>query len=427
MVPGHLEFDITNIGFGPATESTRGIEMFGRTFTLFKLFDFTVKIDLSWLIILGLVIWSLAGGVFPGRYPGMHWGVYVAMGLGGAAGLFASIIFHELCHSLVARRFGMPMKGITLFIFGGVAEMGDEPPSPKAEFSMAIAGPLSSLGLAGAFQGMALLGNQLVWPDVLVGVFTWLALINAILVAFNMIPGFPLDGGRVLRSIIWHIKGDLRKATHISARVGAGFGAVLIVLGFVNLLTLNPIGGLWWILIGFFIRSAARQSYQSVLMRQVLGGEHVRRFMTSNPVSVPYSATVQQLVDDYVYVYHHKMFPVVDDDRLVGCISTRQIKDIPRELWSARQLSEVVSTCSPQTTTQPGADAMSALEQMNRTQSSRLLVVQGDKLLGIVTLKDLLRFLSLKLELEVGDKSSVSRPQAMDENMEDDLHGKDAA
>lgn len=402
--------------------------MFGKTFTLFKMFDFTVKIDLSWIIILVLVVWSLAGGVFPIQYPGMHWGIYLAMGLGGALGLFASIVFHELWHSLIARRYGMEMKGITLFIFGGVAEMGDEPPSPKAEFSMAIAGPVSSLALAVLFGAMAFAGTQLAWPEVLVGVLSWLGLINVILVAFNMIPGFPLDGGRVLRSIIWHFKHDLRKATRISAKVGATFGLVLIVLGFVNLLAMNPIGGLWWILIGFFIRGAAKQSYQSVLVRHALSGEPVRRFMNTHPVTVPPSATIQELVEDYVYVYHHKMFPVVQDDELVGCISTAQIKNIPRDQWPERTVSQVVSSCWTQQITSPDADSLGALEQMNRIQTSRLLVIDDNNLAGIITLRDLLRFLSLKLELEgESPRAAGIGPALTQGGDEDDDIARDAA
>ncbi len=385
--------------------------MFGKSIKLFKMFGFTVRIDLSWLIILALVVWSLAGAVFPNWYPDLSWEAHLVMGLIAAFGLFASIIFHELCHSLVARRYGLPMKGITLFMFGGVAEMGDEPPSAKAEFLMAIAGPAASVVVAGVFLGVALLGRQLAWPDTVVGVLFWIGLINGILVAFNLIPGFPLDGGRVLRAAIWQWKGNLRQATCVASRVGSIFGAVLIGLGFLTLLLGNPIGGLWWILIGLFIRGAAKSGYQQVLIRQALQGEEVRRFMNADPVTVPSSTTIEELVDDYVYEHHFKMLPVVDDGRLVGAVTTRDVKEAPREEWSQRTVGEIASECTDENTIAPDADAIHAFTRMNQHQASRLMVVDDGELRGILSLKDLLEFLSLKLDLEGG--ATVGPPAAL--------------
>jgi Zn-dependent protease/predicted transcriptional regulator len=356
--------------------------------------------DLSWLVIFALVVWSLAGGVFPSRYEGLHWSVYLAMGLAGAAGLFISIVFHELCHSLVARRYGLPMKGITLFIFGGVAEMSEEPPSPKVEFLMAIAGPISSILLALLFLGVAAGSRALGWSVVVSGVFGWAGLINGILAGFNLIPGFPLDGGRVLRSILWHVKGNLRKATQTASQIGSGFGGVLIGLGFLNLLFLNPLGGLWWILIGMFLRGAARHGYQQVLIRQFLQGEPVSRFMSSETVTVPETLSLEQLVEDYIYRYHHKMYPVLAEGRLVGCVTTRQVKEHPREQWAELTVGEVAEKCSKENAVGPNEDALKVLSLMSRTQKSRLLVMEDDQLKGILSLKDLLEFLSLKLELE---------------------------
>ena len=374
--------------------------MFGKTITLFKLFGFAVRIDLSWLIILALVVWSLAGVIFPSQFEGLHWGAYLAMGLVAALGLFASIVFHELCHSLVARRYGMPMKGITLFIFGGVAEMGEEPPGPKAELLMAVAGPLASLVVAGIFLGLWWVGALLAWPKTATAVLRWIGLINAILVAFNLIPGFPLDGGRILRAALWHQKGDLRRATQTASKVGAGFGMVLIVLGIFNLLLLHPLGGLWWILIGMFIRAAARQGYQQVLVRQALQGEPVRRFMSDEPVTVSGDTSVERLVEDYVYRHHFKMFPVTDDGRLAGCVTTRDVKDVPREQWTQRRVADIARVCTDENTIAADEDAMRALSRMSHGQVSRLLVVEGDRLVGVLSLKDLLEFLSLKIELE---------------------------
>ena len=376
--------------------------MFGRSVTLFRIFGFAVRIDVSWLVILALVIWSLAAGVFP-EDPALgdqEWQVYLLMGLGGAFGLFASIVFHELCHSLVARQFGLPMEGITLFMFGGVAEMSDEPPSPKAEFMMAVAGPLASLVVAGVFLGMTALGHAWGWSVFVLPVLRWVGYINLILVGFNLIPGFPLDGGRILRSILWQWKHDLRRATDIAAQVGSGFGMALILIGFLNLLFFYALGGLWWILIGMFIRGAAKQAYQQVLIRQALQGESVSRFMNPEPVAVPPTLTLQDLVEDFIYRYHFKMFPVVEGEELQGCVTTRQVREVPRGEWARRTVGEVMEACSPDNTVSPQLDAMKSLSLMNRNQASRLLVAEGGQLAGILSLKDLLKFLSLKLELE---------------------------
>jgi Zn-dependent protease/CBS domain-containing protein len=374
--------------------------MFGKTFTLFRMFGFAVRIDLSWVIILVLVVWSLAGGVFPQLFEGLHRGTYLAMGLAAAFGLFGSIIVHELCHSLVARRYGMPMKGITLFLFGGVAEMRDEPPSPKAEFMMAVAGPAASVVVAAVALGIAAAGRAAGWPATVTGVIRWIGYINGILVAFNLIPGFPLDGGRMLRAALWRWKGNLRQATRTASRVGSGFGALLIGLGFANLLLLNPIGGLWWILIGIFIRGAARTSYQQVLFRQALQGEPVRRFMNPEPVTVPPSLSVDDLVNDFVYEHHFKMFPVVQNGELSGCVHIRDIKKIPRGEWADHTVGEVALDCSDENTIAAHEDAIQAFTRMSRHQASRLMVVEDNRLEGILSLKDLLNFLSLKLELE---------------------------
>ena len=378
--------------------------MFGRTFTLFRMFGFAVRIDLSWLVIAALVTWTLADVLFPSEYKGLSQGILWMMGVAGAVGLFLSIVVHEFCHSIVARAYGLPMKGITLFIFGGVAEMSDEPPNPKTEFLMAIAGPASSLVIAGIFWGLAALGGGYAWPLPLVGIFHYLSWLNLLLVVFNMIPGFPLDGGRVLRSALWAWSGDLRRATRAAAKVGEIFGFVLIGLGVLQFIMGHFIDGLWWFMIGMFIRHAAKQGYNQVVIRQALRGEPVSRFMNPNPVTVDPAATVADLVNNYIYRYHYKMFPVVADGNLVGCISTRQVRDVPPQRWDQTHVSEIITSCSAENTVSPDEDAMVALSMMNRTQASRLLVVDHGKLRGILSLKDLLQFLNLKMELEGPDE-----------------------
>lgn len=373
--------------------------MFGNRITLFKLLGFEVRVDASWLLLVVLVTWSLAKGIFPDSYKGASEATYWAMGALGALGLFLSIIFHELCHSLVAARYGIPMKGITLFIFGGVAEMDNEPPSARSEFFMAVAGPLASLFLSLTFNGIAHAGKMLGWPGTIPVVTSYLGFINLLLASFNLIPAFPLDGGRVLRSILWGWKGDLRWATRISSGLGSAFGIVLILLGIISIFRGNFIGGVWWLMIGFFLRNAAQMSYSQIIARKVLEGEKVRRFMVTNPVTVSRGLTLEEFVNDYVYRYHYKMFPVVSFDRLVGCITVRQAAEVPREEWREHTVGEVAGPCTPDITIGPDEDAVRALAVMSRTENSRLLVVEGERLAGIITLKDMLQFLSLKLEL----------------------------
>lgn len=374
--------------------------MFGRSIKLFNLFGFQVSIDLSWIVIAVLVSWSLAAGFFPYLYHGLSTETYWVMGVIGALGLFLSIIFHEFCHSIVARRLGLPMKGITLFIFGGVAEMGDEPPSAKVEFLIAIAGPLSSIFIGAIFYLIYIGEMSGGWPLPVNGVFRYLAYINVLLAVFNLLPAFPLDGGRVLRSILWGTWNDLRRATRVSASIGSAFGIFLIFLGIFQLISGNFIAGLWWFLIGLFLRGAAQTSYQQLLVRNALEGEPVRRFMNPNPVTVPRSITVEQLVEDYIYKYHFKMFPILDNGNLVGSITTRQVKEVPREKWSQETVGELVNRGSMENTISPETDAVKALALMNKAGISRLLVVKGAKLVGILTLRDLMKFLSWKVELE---------------------------
>jgi Zn-dependent protease/CBS domain-containing protein len=374
--------------------------MFGKGITLFKLFGFEVRLDLSWLFIAVLITWSLGSGFFPYRYPGFSQFTYWVMGAVGAAGLFFSIVFHELCHSLVARGYGMPMKGITLFIFGGVAEMGDEPPSPKVEFQMSVAGPLSSFAIGFVFYGLFILGMRGAWPMQANAVLEYLAAINILLACFNLLPAFPLDGGRILRSILWKVWKDVRRATRISSRIGSGFGYLLIAFAIYNLLAGNIIGAVWWFLIGMFIRNAAQMSYQQLLLRRALEGEPVSRFMNRDPVTVSPSLSIRDFVDDYMLRHHFKMYPVVADGKLVGCITSQEVKKVPREDWRDTTVGDAATRVCAENSVGPDTDSVAALALMSRTGNSRLMITDGEKLAGILSLKDLLEFLSLKVELE---------------------------
>ncbi len=372
--------------------------MFGRSIELFKVFGFAVRLDLSWFLIAALLTFSLARQVFPQSAPGLSAGAYWAMGAIVTAGLFASVVAHELSHSLVARRFGLAMRGITLFIFGGVAEMTEEPASPKVELWMALAGPAMSIVLGVLL--LALAAPARAAGPAAAGVIGYLAAANLALGLFNLIPAFPLDGGRVLRATLWHWKGSLRWATRITSQIGSGFGLVLMGGG-VLLVLRGSWAGLWYLLIGMFVRNAARMSYQQLLLRRALEGEPVARFMQANPVTVPRSISVAELVRDYVYRYHFKMFPVLDDaGRLAGCVTTRQVKELPREEWERQTVGALANRCTAENTIAPETDAMGALSRMSKTGVSRLMVVDGDRLLGILSLKDLMQFFALKMELE---------------------------
>lgn len=375
--------------------------MFGSRITIFKLFGFAVRIDASWLIIAALITWTLAAGLFPAEYPGLPPGTYWAMGVLGAIGLFVSIVVHELSHSLVARRYGLEMKGITLFVFGGVAEMPEEPPDAKTEFLMAVAGPVASVAIGFVCYALhsVVAGD---WPLAAVGVLAYLYWINWILAAFNMVPAFPLDGGRVLRSILWwRWKGDLPRATRIAAAIGSGFGVALMALGVLELLFAgNFIGATWWFVIGMFLKGASQSSYRQLTYREALKGEHVDHFMKT-PVTVPPGISIEDLVDEYVYRYHYKMFPVVaDSQEVLGCISTEDVKAFPRDEWNRRTVREAAHPCDSKNTIPKDEDALRALASMSNSGSSRLMVLDGNRLVGVLALKDLMEFLSMKLDLE---------------------------
>ncbi|MBC7103735.1 MAG: site-2 protease family protein [Parvibaculum sp.] len=373
--------------------------MFGHQIRLFRLAGFDVMLDLSWVFIALLVSWTLATGYFPGIYPGLEPLTYWSMGIVGAAGLFLSIILHELSHSLVARRFDIPITGITLFIFGGVAHMAKEPPTARSEFLMAIAGPIASLVLSGFFYLMASAALAAGLGDTVAGVAGYLALINLIVAVFNMVPAFPLDGGRVYRAWLWGKLGDLNEATRRASAAGQTFGLILIALGVVSLFSGNVIGGLWWGLIGLFLHTASRASYAQLQAHVLLESEPVSRFMTKNPVTAPADISLRELVDGYIYASFHETFPVMEGEHLVGSIGVSDLRGTDSAEWERKKVRDVMHSLSDKNTVTPQENAEAALRLMREGGHSRLMVVEGGKLLGIVALRDIMRLMELKQNL----------------------------
>lgn len=366
---------------------------------LFNLFGFEIRLDWTWLFLAILITWTLAAGYFPLHIPGLSIGTYWIMGIIGTLGLFLSIILHELCHSLVGRLYGVPISGITLFIFGGVAEMRDEPPSPKAEFLMAIAGPMLSLALGVIFYFLYQAGSYTKWSAPLNEIFGYLSMINFVVGIFNLLPGFPLDGGRVLRSILWWWKGDIKWATKIASQGGTWLGFSIILLGILQILQGALIAGIWMLLIGFFLQSISKMSYQQLFVKEIFQGETIRKYVKTNPIYVEPTITIQNLVDNFFYKHYHKLYPVVDHGKLVGCISFNEIREIGQEKWPNLQVKQVMNSCSAENSIDVETDVVKVLEMMSSQRLGRLIVTEHGKLYGIITLKDLMDITFIKLTL----------------------------
>lgn len=369
---------------------------FGRRIRLFRVFQFDIRADASWFILVFLVTTTLVLGTFPQFYPGLSTGAYMVMGLIGAAGLFASIVLHELCHSIVGRYYNMPIHEITLFLFGGVAHLEDEPPSAKSEFAMAIAGPLCSLGLGFFFGGLHMFGVALGWKGFALGILAYLMQVNFLLAMFNMIPAFPLDGGRVLRSILWAVKRDLRWATRVASLGGQGFGVVLIVLGLTQFFFVRSIGGFWLVFLGILLMNLARGSYRHLLVRQALHGRPVERFMDANPLLAEPAMTVAQLVRRLLHADEASLIPVVEHGAVKGVIEAATLVNVPPEHWERMTVSQIIKPLLAAQAIDPGADAEQAMQRMAQSGARDLIVVRDEKFWGVLTMRGISRFLSLR-------------------------------
>lgn len=373
--------------------------MFANRIRLFSLFGFGVWLDASWLLIAALVAWTLAEGVFPALVPDLDPAWYWAMAVAGAAGLGFSIVFHETAHALVARRYGIRIQGITLFVFGGVAEMEAEPDSPLGEFLMALAGPAASFALAGACFLSALAIGGYEGMEAPAGVLSYLSFLNLVLAIFNLVPAFPLDGGRMLRAALSGFGHDVVWATRIASVSGNLFGILLIVLGAVAFLHGDVIGGVWRFLIGTFLRGAAKSTYEMTVARHELSRVPVAEVMTPDPVAVPADISIATFIDHYVYRYRHRQFPVLRDGVLAGRIGTDQATRLPRPQWDFITVAKAQEPCSAEDVVAPEASAYEAFTTMTRTGRSPLFVVSAGRLVGILSIRDLTELLAVKLEL----------------------------
>lgn len=376
--------------------------MFGHRLTLFDAFGFKVRIDSSWLLMAALIVWSLAVGWFPFAAPGYAKATYWWMGAAGLIGLALSIVVHELAHALVARWTNLQIAGITLFIFGGVAEMTEEPKTPKGEFLMAIAGPVMSVVVslfcwAAAAGGARLAGNV---DNPAVVVLSYLSWVNLLLAGFNMLPAFPLDGGRVLRAALWGWRKDVVWATRWASVSGTVIGLAMMGVGVWNAVNGMLITGLWWGLIGLFVRTAAVQAYQQQIAKQLLADQEVERLMRRDPVAVSPDLTLDRLVEDHFLRNFLKSFPVVDaDGRLVGAVDLDAVKAVDRHRWSSTVVGEIMQPCgSAQISVR--ANAGEALRRMRVGGRSRLMVVEDDKLVGMLSLRDLLQYLEVRSAID---------------------------
>jgi Zn-dependent protease/CBS domain-containing protein len=365
--------------------------LFGRAITLFTIFGFRVRVDLSWALLALLVMGSTAQSFMGAEHPVPPAAAWV---LGGvmAIGLLFSIVWHELSHSLMARRHGMKIRGITLFMLGGVAELEDEPTTPRGEFRMAIVGPLSSVLLAGLLGGAWFgLGSLGTWPP-LVNLIGQLALLNVVLAVFNLVPAFPLDGGRVLRSMLWRAKGDALWATRIASAAGVGFGALFMAAGVALGFVTHDFGFVMWVLIGFFLMRHARAPYKVMLLKARLGPEPVSRFMGRPPEPVSRAIPVGELMARFGNQPHDDLLPVTDGERMVGLVTLAHARRVPRDEWMSRSVGEISVRPVEQLFVTSSMSASEALERMRRTGLSTLLVLDGATIVGTVHAGDLLSF-----------------------------------
>jgi Zn-dependent protease/CBS domain-containing protein len=361
-----------------------------------RILGIPIALDYSWFLIFALLTWMLAGSYYPAEFKNWPPLLYWFLGAATAIMLFGSVLLHELGHSVVALRFKVPVRSITLFIFGGVAQIGAEPPSARAEFLIAIAGPIVSLMLAVFFSLVepAVAAIQPLWALV-----KYLAYINFALVLFNLIPGFPLDGGRVFRAAVWAVTKNMRRATLIAANTGRFFGFLFIFAGVWQMFHGNFGGGLWIAFIGWFLDNAATQQVHQVLFQGLLAGHTVSQAMSSHCATVTGNLTLQQLVDEHILGGGQRCLLVTREADTVGLITLHQIKEVPRHDWPTTSAAEIMLPLKQLKRTGPDTPLWTALQQMDRDGVNQLPVTDDHHVFGMLSRKGVITFLRTLQEL----------------------------
>ncbi len=366
---------------------------------IFEVAGIQVAIDYSWLVIFALILWSLASGYFPGQYPGYSTANYWLVGLVASILFFGSVLAHELCHAAMGNRLGEGVHRITLFIFGGMAELEREPENAVDELKIAAVGPLSSLVIAGIFwlvaRGVGAVGALALWK----AVFSYLAFINLALALFNLLPGFPLDGGRLLRAALWMRWGDLRRATAAAADWGNTIAWGLIAFGAMEIFAGALIGGMWLIFIGLFLRSAASSGYQNLIAEQAMSGARVREVMVRDPIVLNPDVTVADAIEDYFLRYGFGGFPVAVDGKALGVVALAQVRDCPASERARMRIGQVMRPADGTIEIAPGAAVLDAIRQMVAADIGRLLVVDNGMLAGLITRTGVTRYVYAKTQL----------------------------
>lgn len=369
------------------------------TINLGKIFDIQIKIDYSWFIIFLLITWSLGGHYFPHSYPGWQSLTYWIVAFSTCLIFFACVLAHELSHSLVSKAHGIPVRDITLFIFGGVAQIASEPEKPRNEFLMAFAGPLISIVIAILFRFVFFVMRDSFQP--VAALAYWLSRINLILAIFNLVPGFPLDGGRILRAVVWKITGNFRKATRIASGAGQFVAFLLIFFGMFMFFTGRFFNGLWFVFIGWFLNNAAEKSYRWVALKDTMRGVTVEEVMVKECYGVPGDITLEQLIHEHIIRGGHRCLPVIESGRVVGLVTVHQIKEVPHHAWSSTTVEEVMIPLDKTKAVKPSDPLFSIFETMTREDISQLPVVQNGELVGIIGKDNILNFIRTLSELGI--------------------------
>jgi Zn-dependent protease/CBS domain-containing protein len=374
--------------------------MFGTSWRVARIAGIEVRIDSSWAVIALLITYSMYLRVTL-VYPDTPTGEAVALGILGAVLFFGSVLVHELAHALVSQARGIRVQDITLFLFGGATRARVESRGPTDEFLIAVVGPLTSGALAVLFGIIAGVGRD-VLPTPLAGTFGYLAWVNLLLAVFNLVPGFPLDGGRVLRSAIWRATGSFARATRIASMSGQAVGWLLVALGVVSLLAGNLAGGIWFAFIGWFLVQAARASYQELQLRHMLRGVEAEDVMARDLLRIPPELSLQDAVDDYFMRYDHGAFPVEEQGRTIGLLTLRGVRRVPKDQWSSQRARDLMVPLGDQVVVAPDDRMDDVLGKLQDSEAGRVLVVQDGEVVGIITPSDLTRWLRRWRALDTG-------------------------